>query len=329
MVLDLSPIQENKLDVSYDRYINVEDFGAVGDGETDDTVAVQDAINAANGQPVVFTGGKVYYCPSAPLTITKSSSLVCFGFPRARINGYVIYDAPNDQTEIQLENLWIRGTDEICLLLKLPVSRRSIFIDLEFDGGTDAAIRIENSCIGTNWQNILIRNAQNYDVRVDETVNINATQWRSCRFVGTKIAGFRAASTKGSLYEIQFHGCLFEGNYGTGLDIECGVNFNVTGCHFEQNDGYDVIMGSNNGIVPCRLRLVDTVFSAQRDDNPPPRRILFRNHHSVLILDNAHGGASVDGQNQTAGSIIHILNYFNSINIDNFPAEKIKQWPEL
>lgn len=57
-------------------YFSVKDFGAVGDGSTDDTTAIQDAINAAQ-----LVGGRVYlpapggfYKTTAGLLITKAIS---------------------------------------------------------------------------------------------------------------------------------------------------------------------------------------------------------------------------------------------------------------
>lgn len=44
--------------------ILVDDFGAVGNGEHDDTLAIQAAINNAGGQPVLFTSGKTYFVSS-------------------------------------------------------------------------------------------------------------------------------------------------------------------------------------------------------------------------------------------------------------------------
>lgn len=81
-------IDETKLDTSVnasldladsatqpgDLVINVKDYGATGDGTTDDTTAIQNAINAAetaNGGIVYLPGGKNYYITST-LTITKA-----------------------------------------------------------------------------------------------------------------------------------------------------------------------------------------------------------------------------------------------------------------
>ncbi len=49
---------------------NVKDFGATGDGTTDDTAAVQAALNAAtHASPVYFPKG-VYYIP-VPLVVVN------------------------------------------------------------------------------------------------------------------------------------------------------------------------------------------------------------------------------------------------------------------
>lgn len=50
-----------------EAYISVKDFGATGDGTTDDTTAIQNAINAAYGRTLVVPRGA--YRTTAPLTI--------------------------------------------------------------------------------------------------------------------------------------------------------------------------------------------------------------------------------------------------------------------
>ncbi len=62
----VSPSVEEWLDENADRlallkeYVTPEMYGAKGDGETDDSAAVQGAVDNANGKAVYFTAGKTY-----------------------------------------------------------------------------------------------------------------------------------------------------------------------------------------------------------------------------------------------------------------------------
>jgi len=60
--------------------VSVKDFGAVGDGVADDTVAIQDAINAANvdgGKSVYFPAGD--YIVSSTINSTSAGQLLIYG----------------------------------------------------------------------------------------------------------------------------------------------------------------------------------------------------------------------------------------------------------
>jgi parallel beta-helix repeat protein len=60
---------------------NVRNYGAKGDGTTDDTAAIQAAVTAAiasGGAGVYFPGGRAGYKVSAPIVINTASSLVLF-----------------------------------------------------------------------------------------------------------------------------------------------------------------------------------------------------------------------------------------------------------
>ena len=69
--------------------INVKDYGAVGDGTTDDTAAIQAALNAATGMVIIPPGS---YIISSGLVFpqTKGVSLVGFGEARAAANDYPV-----------------------------------------------------------------------------------------------------------------------------------------------------------------------------------------------------------------------------------------------
>lgn len=55
-------------------YINVKDFGATGDGVTDDTAAIQTALNAGSGRTVYFPEGQ--YIVSSPLSVKTRTYLL-------------------------------------------------------------------------------------------------------------------------------------------------------------------------------------------------------------------------------------------------------------
>jgi parallel beta-helix repeat protein len=55
--------------------VNVDDFGATGDGTTDDTTAIQNAVNA--GSVIYFTGGKTYIVSPQSLTNPDGGYGIC------------------------------------------------------------------------------------------------------------------------------------------------------------------------------------------------------------------------------------------------------------
>ncbi len=87
--------------------INVLDYGAVGDGTTDDTVAVQAAITASNGTPVVFNSGKTFLCDT--LTVSSDDHLIINGTIKASLS---VTDTPLI-TGANVSNVIIEGTGHL------------------------------------------------------------------------------------------------------------------------------------------------------------------------------------------------------------------------
>jgi len=73
--------------------LSVDDFGAVGDGETDDADAIQAALNAAVGKRLLFTNGKTYVVEKA-ITIMGSTHLMG--------NGAILYLTDHDLSWIEI-----------------------------------------------------------------------------------------------------------------------------------------------------------------------------------------------------------------------------------
>ena len=56
--------------------INVKDYGAVGDGFTDDTDALQEALSAGGGKEVFFPKGRYLVRPDASLYVRRFTTLL-------------------------------------------------------------------------------------------------------------------------------------------------------------------------------------------------------------------------------------------------------------
>lgn len=73
----------NLFDASDPGWVNVLDYGAIGDGITDDTGAFQDA--AATGKPIIVPKAPAFYKLSGSVTLT--ASMIGIGMPEIRMSG--------------------------------------------------------------------------------------------------------------------------------------------------------------------------------------------------------------------------------------------------
>tara|TARA_B110000211_G_scaffold220146_1_gene266523 strand:+ start:2497 stop:4629 length:2133 start_codon:yes stop_codon:yes gene_type:complete len=87
--------------------INVLDYGAIGDGVTDDTVAVQAAITASNGTPVVFNADKTFLCGT--FSVPSNAHLIINGTIKASLT---VLDTPLI-TGANVSNVIIEGTGNL------------------------------------------------------------------------------------------------------------------------------------------------------------------------------------------------------------------------
>ena len=94
-----------------DLPINVKDYGAVGDGVTDDTTAVQNALNVAQGKTLIIDG----VCKiTAPLIVKDNVEIIGIGSRASGFDSYVagtLFTSANDKGIYQclFRNLRIRN----------------------------------------------------------------------------------------------------------------------------------------------------------------------------------------------------------------------------
>ena len=152
---------------------NVQSYGAVGNGTTDDTQAFQAAIDACPEGGTVFvpaaTAGSALahqrYRITDTLTVSKSISIIGSGFqvgPGARLNGAVIQqetagkdvfyidNAGTDLNGIVMEHLAFGGMADTQYALRMgPGVNRSRFSDLFLAGAGDAGWKIDSYGVAT------------------------------------------------------------------------------------------------------------------------------------------------------------------------------------
>jgi hypothetical protein len=87
--------------------VNVKDFGAVGDGITDNAAAIQAAVNVAGQSKKVYIPSGIYYC-SAPITSNLATSFSGDGISETTLlfngNGFII-SPNNDNGSVEINNI--------------------------------------------------------------------------------------------------------------------------------------------------------------------------------------------------------------------------------
>lgn len=247
--------------------VNVLDFGAVGNGTTDDTAAIQAAINSLSA-----TGGVVYlpintYKITAPLTNTKSGvSLVGDGSAATIISNsqtgdaIVFGDAVNELTQCRIVGMKIQGSvtsgrgfygkifGSQCELNDVYVNSGSVGIQLD-------------SCYVSKYYNVWVRSTVSHGIFVN---NIS----HNTSFIGCKVqlAGGNGMVIQGC-YNVLVTGSNFEFNQINQIAVSNGcAGVDIADNYFEGlmpfasgNAGVYVSTGAN--VVSVRNNFIDATQS--------------------------------------------------------------------
>ena len=230
--------------------LSVKDFGAVGDGTTDDTAAIQAAINSmTNNQSLYFpaTPG-AFYKTTAALLIPTLAGLVFYGDGRKAsriqlVNGGAAVDLFSRANTSTLEannindsvffGLGLEGSGSTRHGINLLNMSRSLIQNCHFDGFGGAAIYATNSL-----------SVEIYGCRLNGCQNgiLNDTgTWTGCNgwsIIGNYIGAmlYRGIDIAFGMTGTPIHGTVIESCQRGGLRLQQDCHaIDIRGCYFEDN----------------------------------------------------------------------------------------------
>lgn len=202
---------------------------AVGDGVTDDTVAIQTALDTGGD-------GKAIYLPPGAYRITQTLVL------KGPIHGVLIIGHGRD-TKIVWDGaeggtmFWSNG------------SAYSSYIGLSWDGRNKAAVGCDHRSekrfeTEVRHQHEAFRNFTGYGIRVGYQQKVASAEinYLNCLFEN---CGTGAAFLEFNDYDNSLDGCEFR-DCGTGI-FDTKSNFYARNCHFERSRITDFSIGSEHG----------------------------------------------------------------------------------
>lgn len=266
-------------------YVNVKDFGATGNGSTDDTTAVLNAIST--GKNILFPIGT--YKVTQALTLSSGQQLEGLSKYWSQIlfigdiNGIIM------STYCEIKNIRIIGTstmssNKACVEFGSSVPAYRSKISNCIIGGLNTSLGDSSNvkCGGASilggsgsflgiFENLYVFYSNvGFDNPQTGSQTNNALLFAGCEFKSCTI-GARIVTLNG----VEFNQCTFEGNDENGLIIGDSRAANLTACYFESNNQQntspvkcDLYIGlANNmsgfGTQPGKgITLKDTYFAA-------------------------------------------------------------------
>lgn len=292
-------------------YVDVKkDFGAKGDGITDDTLSIQNAVNS--GKYVKIPPGT--YLISSTIVINKGidDSIVIEGYASEILGNpsndklrMVVFKASSSLTGIMFKLTTTRnsrfsnftidgggvsgnfvftqnGTAQNCL--SLEDSPYNIFESINFKGASKSAVRIYGTTYTNSFCNCAFSASLEYGFDSHECLD-HCTEWfYNCRFEANMLGGILLTGRLNSFID-----CAFEGNIGSGVELGyTGLDTysnSFYSCDIEGNLGYGMKFNTTvNGITYDGGQIIGDANALQNlfYIQNPLDNMFFKTHLSTL-----------------------------------------------
>ena len=237
----------------YDNLLNVKDFDAKGNGKTDDTKAIQTAIDKA-----AEVGGGVFMPPgtylSGEIQMRAHGSLTgVAGFSYRNPGGTIIrLNDPKARCLVNITGAFGCTVQGLCLMgEKLGDGVHGMFLDKPDYGKEEDAFRIDTCLVshftghGVNLQRVWCFSLRHSMIAYNKGDGLRVKGWDAFImdnwFSGNVGAGYGAYEENAS---ITMTGNRIEWNQAGGIVMRGGNHYNITGNYIDRCGGAGILMSS-------------------------------------------------------------------------------------